>query len=83
MPITLDQLNAASPTDAAARLDGLYAHSPWIVEQTVAAAHAADAGSAPFRSVAHFKHALAATVSATSAEAQLALIRAPPAPRHP
>ena len=78
MPITLDQLNAASPTEAAALLDGLYEHSPWIVEQTVAAAHAADAGSAPFRSVAHFKHALAATVSATSAEAQLALIRAHP-----
>ncbi|XAH25398.1 2-oxo-4-hydroxy-4-carboxy-5-ureidoimidazoline decarboxylase [Xylophilus sp. GW821-FHT01B05] len=71
MALTLDQLNAATPVDAAKLLDGLYEHSPWIVEQTVAAA-------APFASLAHFKHALARTVAAAPAEAQLGLIRAHP-----
>ena len=28
MPITLDQLNAASPEEAARMLDGLYEHTP-------------------------------------------------------
>jgi len=71
MALTLDQLNAATPAEAARLLDGLYEHSPWIVEQTVAAA-------APFASLAHFKHALARTVAAAPAEAQLGLIRAHP-----
>jgi N-carbamoyl-L-amino-acid hydrolase len=69
--LTLDRLNAATPAEAAALLDGLYEHSPWIVERTVAAA-------APFRSLAHFKHALARTVADAPAEARLDLIRAHP-----
>ncbi|WP_198970462.1 2-oxo-4-hydroxy-4-carboxy-5-ureidoimidazoline decarboxylase [Xylophilus sp. ASV27] len=71
MTLTLDQLNAATPAEAARLLDGLYEHSPWIVEQTVASA-------APFASLAHLKHALARTVAAAPAEAQLGLIRAHP-----
>ncbi|MEH3085912.1 MAG: 2-oxo-4-hydroxy-4-carboxy-5-ureidoimidazoline decarboxylase [Xylophilus ampelinus] len=70
--LTLDRLNAATPAEAAALLDGLYEHSPWIVERTVAAA------ATPFRSLAQFKHALARTVAAAPAEAQLGLIRAHP-----
>ena len=69
--LTLDQINAASPAEAAALLDGLYEHSPWIVERTVLR-------SAPFTSLAHFKHALAQTVSSAGEQAQLDLIRAHP-----
>ncbi len=70
--LTLAQLNAATPSDAAVLLDGLYEHSPWIVEQTVHAARG------PFRSLAGFKHALARTVAQAPEEAQLALIRSHP-----
>ena len=69
--LTLDQINAASPAEAAALLDGLYEHSPWVVERTVLR-------SAPFTSLAHFKHALAQTVSSAAEQAQLDLIRAHP-----
>src|SRR5450830_296854 len=69
--LTLDQINAASPAEAAALLEGLYEHSPWIVERTVLR-------SAPFTSLAHFKHALAQTVSSAAEQAQLDLIRAHP-----
>ncbi|MCZ2499062.1 2-oxo-4-hydroxy-4-carboxy-5-ureidoimidazoline decarboxylase [Xylophilus sp. Kf1] len=69
--LTLDQLNAADPAGAAVLLDGLYEHSPWIVERTVARA-------APFESLAHFKHALAQTVSSAGQQTQLDLIRAHP-----
>ena len=33
MPLTLEQLNAASPAEALALLDGLYEHSPWIASR--------------------------------------------------
>ncbi len=69
--LTLDRLNAATPAEAARLLDGLYEHSPWIVEQAVARA-------APFASLAHFKHALARVVAEAPVEAQLGLIRAHP-----
>ncbi|MES2186473.1 MAG: 2-oxo-4-hydroxy-4-carboxy-5-ureidoimidazoline decarboxylase [Pseudomonadota bacterium] len=69
--LTLAQLNAASPAAAAGLLDGLYEHSPWIVEQAAAT-------GAPFRSLAHFKHTLARVVADAPAEAQLGLIRAHP-----
>jgi N-carbamoyl-L-amino-acid hydrolase len=69
--LTLDRLNAATPAEAAALLDGLYEHSPWIAERAAAA-------SAPFRSLAHLKHALARVVAEAPAEAQLGLIRAHP-----
>ena len=70
MPLTLEQLNAASPAAALALLDGLYEHSPWIAEQALA--------QRPFRSLAHLKHALAQVVRTAELDAQLALIRAHP-----
>ena len=50
MNITLDQLNAASASEAAQLLDGLYEHSPWIATQALA--------QRPFRSVAHLKYCM-------------------------
>ncbi len=70
MPLTLEQLNAASPAEALALLDGLYEHSPWIAEQALA--------QRPFRSLAHLKHALAQVVRTAELNAQLGLIRAHP-----
>ncbi|HZY20015.1 MAG TPA: 2-oxo-4-hydroxy-4-carboxy-5-ureidoimidazoline decarboxylase [Ramlibacter sp.] len=70
MPITLDQLNAASTDAAAALLDGLYEHSPWIAREALA--------QRPFRSLAHLKHAMARVVDGSGAERQLALLRAHP-----
>ena len=70
MPLTLEQLNAASPAEALALLEGLYEHSPWIAEQALA--------QRPFRSLAHLKHALAQVVRTAELDAQLGLIRAHP-----
>ena len=70
MPLTLEQLNAASPAEALALLDGLYEHSPWIAEQALA--------QRPFRTLAHLKHALAQVVRTAELDAQLGLIRAHP-----
>ena len=70
MPLTLEQLNAASPAEALALLDGLYEHSPWIAEQALA--------QRPFSSLAHLKHALAQVVRTAELDAQLGLIRAHP-----
>jgi len=70
MPLTLEQLNAASPAEALSLLEGLYEHSPWIAEQALA--------QRPFRSLAHLKHALAQVVRTAKLDAQLALIRAHP-----
>ena len=70
MPITLSQLNAASATEAAQMLDGLYEHSPWIAERALA--------QRPFTSLAHLKHAMAQVLDAAGREAQLGLIRAHP-----
>jgi N-carbamoyl-L-amino-acid hydrolase len=70
MTLTLEQLNAASAPEAAAWLDGLYEHSPWIAEAALA--------QRPFRSLAQLKHAMAAQVREADREAQLALIRAHP-----
>jgi hypothetical protein len=54
MPLTLEQLNAASAAEALQLLDGVYEHSPWIAEQALA--------QRPFRSLAHLKHAMAQAV---------------------
>ena len=70
MNLTLERLNAASPADAAALLDGVYEHSPWIAQAAVA--------QRPFRSLAHLKHSMARIVQAAGAERQLALLRAHP-----
>ena len=70
MPLTLDQLNAASPAEAAQMLDGLYEHSPWIAQAALA--------QRPFRTLAQLKHAMARVVAEADESAQLALIRAHP-----
>ncbi len=70
MPITLDQLNAATEAEAAQLLDGLYEHSPWIAQAALA--------QRPFRSLSHLKQAMADVVRQASREQQLALIRAHP-----
>ena len=70
MPLTLDQLNAAPPAEAAALLDGLYEHSPWIAEQALK--------QRPFRSLAHLKHAMVQVLAESPLDQQLGLIRAHP-----
>ncbi|WP_299451352.1 allantoate amidohydrolase [uncultured Pigmentiphaga sp.] len=68
--LTLDVLNATSAARFVQFLDGLYEHSPWVLERTAA--------KRPFASVAALKYALAQTVREASREEQLALIRAHP-----
>ncbi len=70
MSLTLDQLNAASTGDAAALLDGLYEHSPWVAQEALA--------YRPFRSLAHLKHVMARVVEDSTPDRQLALLRAHP-----
>lgn len=70
MALTLDQLNAAPPAQAAQLLDGLYEHSPWVAEAALA--------HRPFRSAAHLKHIMAGIVAQAGRDRQLALIRAHP-----
>ncbi|MCW5666815.1 MAG: 2-oxo-4-hydroxy-4-carboxy-5-ureidoimidazoline decarboxylase [Piscinibacter sp.] len=70
MPLTLDQLNAASPAEAAALLDGLYEHSPWIAERALA--------RRPFASIHQLKHAMVQVLDEAGRDAQLTLIRAHP-----
>ncbi|MDQ7955483.1 MAG: 2-oxo-4-hydroxy-4-carboxy-5-ureidoimidazoline decarboxylase [Pseudomonadota bacterium] len=70
MPITIEQLNAASAPEAVALLDGIYEHSPWVAEKAIAAR--------PFRSLQHLKHAMAQAVATAPAEQQLTLIRMHP-----
>ena len=70
MPLTLEQLNTASATEAAKLLDGLYEHSPWIAQAALA--------HRPFRSLAQLKNLMAGIVREASIEAQLSLIRAHP-----
>jgi beta-ureidopropionase / N-carbamoyl-L-amino-acid hydrolase len=70
MGMTIEQLNAASPSEFVALLDGSYEHSPWIAERA--------ASLRPFASLTHLKLALAQVVREAGREAQLALIRAHP-----
>jgi N-carbamoyl-L-amino-acid hydrolase len=70
MSLTLAQLNAAPLGEAAALLDGLYEHSPWIVQAALA--------QRPFASLAALKHACAQVVTQATRDQQLALIRAHP-----
>ena len=70
MTLTLDRLNTAPLAEAAAMLDGLYEHSPWIVQAALA--------QRPFASLAALKHAAAKVVARATREQQLALIRAHP-----
>ncbi|MFT4241724.1 MAG: 2-oxo-4-hydroxy-4-carboxy-5-ureidoimidazoline decarboxylase [Acidovorax sp.] len=70
MAYTLAQLNAASPAEALAMLDGLYEHSPWIAEQALQ--------QRPFRSLAQLQHAMVQVLANASLDRQLDLIRAHP-----
>ena len=70
MSVTLEQINAATVEQCVALLDGIYEHSPWIVQRA--------AERRPFVSLAHLKLALAAVVRESGRAAQLALIRAHP-----
>ena len=70
MPITLEQINAADPAEAARLLDGLYEHSPWIAQEALA--------QRPFRSLGHLKQAMADVVRNAPLDRQLALVRAHP-----
>ena len=68
--LTIEQLNAATPAELVALLDGTYEHSPWIAERAAALR--------PFTSLAGLKHALVTVVRDAGTEPQLALIRAHP-----
>lgn len=70
MALTLAEFNAASAEQALQWLDGLYEHSPWIVERVLP--------QRPFQSLAQLKHALTQVVSQAGRDAQLGLIRAHP-----
>ncbi|NIM42633.1 MAG: 2-oxo-4-hydroxy-4-carboxy-5-ureidoimidazoline decarboxylase [Hydrogenophaga sp.] len=70
MALTLDTFNAAAPAEALRLLDGLYEHSPWVVERALA--------KRPFASLAALKWALVQSVAGATREEQLALIRAHP-----
>ncbi|WP_312302656.1 2-oxo-4-hydroxy-4-carboxy-5-ureidoimidazoline decarboxylase [Diaphorobacter nitroreducens] len=70
MAWTLEQLNAASPTEALQMLDGLYEHSPWIAEAALQ--------QRPFRSLAQLKYAMVQVLNGAGMERQLELIRAHP-----
>jgi beta-ureidopropionase / N-carbamoyl-L-amino-acid hydrolase len=65
MAYTLDALNSAPAPEALRMLDGIYEHSPWIAEQTLA--------ERPFQSLARLKHALQLTVQRGGELAQKAL----------
>jgi N-carbamoyl-L-amino-acid hydrolase len=68
--ITLEQLNALSPGEFAAALDGVFEHSPWVAQRTAAAR--------PFASRLQLLDSMRAEVSAATPAQQLALIRAHP-----
>lgn len=73
MPLTLAELDALSPADFVARLEGIYEHTPWVAAQ----AH----GRRPaggWVSLAQLKRALVEAVREAGREAQLALLRAHP-----
>ena len=70
MPLTLEQLNAATPDQALALLDGLYEHSPWVAQRALK--------SRPFQSLPQLKHALVTALSQASLDEKLRLIRAHP-----
>ena len=70
MPLTIQQLNAASAADFVALLDGSYEHSPWVAERAAA--------RRPFASLDQLKLAMVQVVREAGREMQLALLRAHP-----
>jgi beta-ureidopropionase / N-carbamoyl-L-amino-acid hydrolase len=67
---TLAELNAADGASFVRLLDGIYEHSPWVVEGAAA--------RRPFASLAALQHALAGVVREAPRQKQLALLRAHP-----
>ncbi|HEY2559888.1 MAG TPA: 2-oxo-4-hydroxy-4-carboxy-5-ureidoimidazoline decarboxylase [Caldimonas sp.] len=68
--IDLEQINRVPAAEFAAMLDGIYEHSPWIVE--------ASAARRPFATLAQLKRALVEVVRAAGSDARLRLLRAHP-----
>ena len=68
--MTLAELNAQDATGFAAALDGVFEHSPWVVERTFT--------FVPFESIDALHRALADTLGRASEDEQLALLRAHP-----
>jgi N-carbamoyl-L-amino-acid hydrolase len=70
MTLTLEQLNQLDPAAFVQALDGLYEHSPWVVQTA--------AQGRPYASWPALKLALARAVRGAGRERQLALIQAHP-----
>ncbi len=70
MAYTLEQLNTATPAQAAQMLDGLYEHTPWIALKALE--------QRPFKSLAQLKHLFTRILRDAGTDAQLALVRAHP-----
>ncbi len=68
--LTLEQLNAASPAEFTALLEGSYEHSPWVAERAYR--------QRPFASLAQLKLAMVDELRAAGRDAQITLIRAHP-----
>lgn len=68
--MTLAELNSLDPSGFAAALDGVFEHSPWIVERAGAAG--------PFESIDELHRAMIAAIDRASEDEQLALLRAHP-----
>ncbi len=73
MSLTFEQFNALPLPQATALLDGLYEHSPWIVEQALA-----QRPPSGFLSIAAFQQACIHVLEAAGVDAAVALIRAHP-----
>jgi len=71
---TLDQLNALSPEQFTAALDGVFEHAPWVAE--------AAALQRPFFTVTMLHNALMAAVRAAPADIRLGFLRGHPALSH-
>jgi len=70
VPLTLDQINAASQAEFTALLDGSYEHSPWIAERAWQLR--------PFRTLAQLQQAFVKVLRDAGRDAQLRLVRAHP-----
>jgi beta-ureidopropionase / N-carbamoyl-L-amino-acid hydrolase len=70
MILTLEQINAAGPTEFVQLLDGIYEHSPWVAERAW--------DQRPFASLTQIEQALARVVRHARRDERLALIRAHP-----
>ena len=70
MPLTLEQINAASQAEFVAALGGLFEHSPWVAEGAYAAR--------PFKDGADLHAKMAAVMNNAPFPQALALLRAHP-----